>query len=210
MIVERIKDSRVIPVIALEDADDAVPLCKALEAGGLEVAEITFRTDAAADALRIVQEEFPEFVLGAGTVTRVEEVDAAHQAGAQFAVAPGLNPLVVERAQQIGLPFFPGVCTPSDVEAALQLGCRTLKFFPAGAMGGARMLKSLYGPYRHRGVEFIPTGGVNAENLSDYLTTPGVIAVGGSWVASRSLLQDREWPRITKLASEAVRIAAGR
>lgn len=207
MIVERIKESRVIPVIALEDADDAVPLCKALKAGGLEVAEITFRTDAAAPALRIVKEQFPEFALGAGTVTRVDEVDAAMEAGAQFAVAPGLNPLVVERAQEIGLPFFPGVCTPSDVEAALQLGCRTLKFFPAGAMGGTTMLKSLYGPYRHRGVEFIPTGGVKAANLAEYLAGPGVIAVGGSWVVSRDLLRTRQWAKVTELASEAVRIA---
>lgn len=209
MIARRISEARVIPVIALEDAADAVPLCKALEAGGLKVAEVTFRTAAARDALRTVKEQFPDFALGAGTVTTVEEVDAARESGAQFAVAPGLNPKVVRHAQEVGLPFFPGVCTPSDVEAALELGCKLLKFFPAGAMGGVSMLKALYGPYRHRGVQFLPTGGVSAANLAEYLSTPGVVAIGGTWIVAKDLLNARDWARVTQLTAEAVRVAAG-
>lgn len=208
MVLEKIEACRVIPVIVLEDAADAVPLCEALQAGRLHVAEITFRTRAAEEALRIVKERFPDFALGAGTVTTEQELEAAAEAGAQFAVAPGLNPRIVRRAQQLGLPFFPGVCTPSDIEAALECGCRVLKYFPAGAMGGVAMLKALYGPYRHRGVRFIPTGGVNAANLTEYLSAPGVIAVGGSWVAPRALISAGDWDGITDLAAEAVRMAS--
>ena len=144
-IQQRIQTARIIPVIALDDAADAVPLCQALRAGGLKVAEITFRTAAAAEAIRIVSREFPEFVLGAGTVTRIEEVDTAREAGAGFAVAPGCNPRIVRRAQEVGLEFFPGVCTPSDIEQALELGCTLLKYFPAGTMGGLKTIQTLHG-----------------------------------------------------------------
>jgi len=208
MIVERIEKGRVIPVIALEDPADAVPLCQALKAGGLEVAEITFRTPAAREAMRIVAGEFPEFILGAGTITTTDEVDAAKEAGAQFAVSPGLNPLVLRRAQEVGLPFFPGVCTPTEVETALALGCTLLKHFPTGAVGGLKFIKALYGPYAHRGVRFIPTGGVTAENLAEYLAHPAVAAVGGSWLTARPLLEARDWDKVTELTREAVRIAS--
>ena len=207
MIIERIEKGKIIPVIALEDAGDAVALCTALRDGGLEVAEITFRTAAAPDAIRAVASEFPEFALGAGTVTTLEEVDAAKEAGAQFAVAPGLNPDIVERAQEIGLPFFPGVATPSEVECALSLDCQLLKFFPAGDMGGVKMIKSLYGPYVHRGVRFIPTGGVSASNLKEYLNAPGVVAIGGSWIVDKQLLKDKNWAEVTRLTAEAVKVA---
>ena len=209
MIEQRIEQDRIIPVIALEDAADAVPLCKALKAGGLAVAEITFRTKAAREILTTVAQEFPEFMLGAGTVTVLDEVEAAKEAGAQFAVAPGFNPKIVKRAQELDLPFFPGVCTPSEVEAALDLGCRILKFFPAGAMGGLKMTKSLYGPYSHRGVKFIPTGGVNADNLAEYIAHPAILAVGGSWIVSKNLLKAKDWSRVTELTREAVQIVAG-
>ncbi len=208
MIEKRIEKSGVIPVIAMEDAADAVPLCKALQAGGLTVAEVTFRTKAAREILTTVAQEFPEFILGAGTVTLLDEVEAAKEAGAQFAVAPGFNPKIVTRAQELGLPFFPGVCTPSEVESALELGCRILKFFPAGAMGGLKMIKALYGPYRHRGVKFVPTGGVNAGNLAEYIAHPAVLAVGGSWIVSKDLLHVKAWDKVTMLAREAVQIAA--
>ena len=208
-IEQRISDARIIPVIALDDAADAVPLCKALSVGGLQVAEITFRTAAAAEAIRIVAREFPEFVLGAGTVTRPEEVDAAVAAGAQFAVAPGCNPRIVRRAQEAGLPFFPGVCTPSDIEVALEMGCAVLKFFPADAMGGLKTVKALYAPYAHRGVRFIPTGGVTAENMSEYLKSPAVAAVGGTWLATRELVAKREWAQIADRTHQAVEAAAG-
>ncbi len=208
MIVEQIKKTRIVPVIALEDAGDAVELCKALKAGGLEVAEITFRTKAAREALKIVANEFPEFMLGAGTVTTLDELEAAKEAGAQFAVAPGLNPKIVSRAQELGLPFYPGICTPSDIEAALDLGCQTLKFFPAGAIGGVKMIKAIYAPYKHRGIEFIPTGGVTADNLTEYLSAPGVIAIGGSWIVAKDLLAAKNWDEVTNLTKIAIEVAA--
>jgi 2-dehydro-3-deoxyphosphogluconate aldolase/(4S)-4-hydroxy-2-oxoglutarate aldolase len=207
MIEQRIQQDRITPVIALEDAADAVPLCKALKTGGLAVAEITFRTKAAPEVLSTVAQEFPEFMLGAGTVTLLDEVEAAKEAGAQFAVAPGFNPKIVKRAQELDLPFFPGVCTPSEVEAALDLGCRILKFFPAGALGGLKMIKALYGPYSHRGVKFIPTGGVSADNLAEYIAHPAVLAVGGTWIVSKALLKAKDWSRVTELTREAVQIA---
>ncbi|MFP4381641.1 MAG: bifunctional 4-hydroxy-2-oxoglutarate aldolase/2-dehydro-3-deoxy-phosphogluconate aldolase [Candidatus Sumerlaeia bacterium] len=204
MILEKIEKGRIIPVIALENAQDAAPLCEALQDGGLQVAEITFRTKAAPEAIRIVAKEFPDFALGAGTVTTLEEVEAAKEAGAQFAVAPGLNPKIVDRAKEMGLPFFPGVCTPSEVEAALDRDCKILKFFPAGAMGGLSMIKALYGPYKHRGVRFIPTGGITAANAVDYLANEAVLAVGGSWIVDKKLLAARDWKSVTRLTREAL------
>lgn len=208
LIPERIEKSRIVPVIALENAAQAIPLCRALEKGGLKVAEITFRTKAAPDAIKIIASQFPEFALGAGTVTRIEEVDAAKEAGAQFAVAPGLNPKIVRRAQEVGLPFFPGICTPSEIEAALDLGCSLLKYFPAGAMGGPKMLKAVHAPYAHRGVRFIPTGGISLENMKEYLACPGVAAIGGTWLVTAKLLEAGDFETITKLTREAVAVAA--
>ncbi|NQU42973.1 bifunctional 4-hydroxy-2-oxoglutarate aldolase/2-dehydro-3-deoxy-phosphogluconate aldolase [bacterium] len=204
MIVERIEKSRIIPVIALDTAADVVPLCEALQAGGLEVAEITFRTLAAREAIRIAADKFPDFALGAGTVTTIDEVEAAKEAGAQFAVAPGLNPKIVRRAQELDLPFFPGVMTPSEIEAALDMDCQLLKFFPAGAAGGLNMIKSLYAPYAHRGVRFIPTGGVALENMTEYLSHPGVAAIGGSWLVDKKLLKAKDWVGVMRLTQEAV------
>jgi 2-dehydro-3-deoxyphosphogluconate aldolase/(4S)-4-hydroxy-2-oxoglutarate aldolase len=205
-IEQRIRAAGVIPVIALEHARDAVPLCAALAAGGLCVAEITFRTAAAPEAMALVRREFPDFLLGAGTVTLAGELDRAVATGAGFAVAPGLNPRIVQRAQQAGLPFFPGVCTPTEIEAALELGCTLLKFFPAGAMGGLKILGDLYAPYKHRGVRFIPTGGISATNLGDYLSHPGVLACGGSWLATGAMIKGQAWEQITRLAREAVEL----
>jgi len=206
-LLARIGRGRVIPVIALEEAADAVPLCRALAAGGLEVAEVTFRTAAAREILQIVAREFPEFLLGAGTVTRPEEAEAAKEAGAQFAVAPGFNPKVVRRARELDLPFFPGVATPSEIEGALDAGCSVMKYFPSGALGGAKMLKSVYGPYKHLGVRFIPTGGIDAGNLAEYLSLPGVLAVGGSWLVAPPLLKAKNWPEVTRLTREALEIS---
>lgn len=208
-ISDQIKAARIVPVIALEDADKAVPLCKALAAGGLEVAEITYRTTAAAEAIRVVAKEFPSFALGAGTVTLHSELESAIDAGARFAVAPGCNPEIVKAAQAAGLPFFPGVCTPSDIELALSCNCQTLKFFPAGAMGGVSTLKALYAPYKHRGIHFVPTGGIKAANMLEYLQTPGVIAIGGSWIVANDLIAANDWETITALTTEAVQAAAG-
>jgi 2-dehydro-3-deoxyphosphogluconate aldolase/(4S)-4-hydroxy-2-oxoglutarate aldolase len=206
-ILAAVAAARIVPVIVLEKAADAVPLCKALAAGGLQVAEITFRTAAAKEAIAIVAREFPDFVLGAGTVTTPEEVAAARSAGARFAVAPGCNPDIVKLAQAAGLPFWPGVCTPSDVERALAIGCTTLKFFPAVAAGGIPMVKSLHAPYQHRGVRFVATGGIETGNLKEWLSTPGVIAIGGTWMVAPKLIQAGNWAEITRLTAAAVAIA---
>lgn len=203
-IEERIEAGRIVPIISLEDAADAAPLCRALEAGGLKTAEITFRTPAARDAIALVAREFPDFALGAGTVTTVAEVDAAKAAGAQFAVSPGFNPRIVDRAKQVGLPFFPGVCTPSEIEAALERGLTLLKFFPASNMGGPAGIKAVHAPYAHRGVRFIALGGVKAENVKAYLDTPGVVAAGGSWIADKAVVAEKDWTEIERRARKAL------
>ncbi len=207
-ILSVIRVHRIVPVIALERAEQTVPLLTALAKGGLEVAEITFRTAAAREALTIAAKQFPTFALGAGTVTTREELAAAIGAGARFAVAPGCNPTIVNAANDAGLPFFPGVCSPSDIERALELGCTTLKFFPAAQAGGTAMIKALYAPYQHRGINFIPTGGIELKNMPEYLTTPGVLAVGGSWIVSSVLIKAGNWAEITRLTAEAVATAA--
>lgn len=205
-IVQQLAQAKVIPVVALDRAEDAVPMCEALQAGGLPVAEITFRTKAAPEAIRLAREAFPDFLIGAGTVTRIEELEQAQAVGAQFAVAPGVNPVILNRAQEIGFDFFPGVCTPSDVETALQCGVNFLKFFPAEAAGGLNMLGALYGPYAHRVEGFMPTGGVNIGNLNTYLAHPAVACVGGTWIAPKALLAEQNWSEIERLAREAVEL----
>lgn len=206
-ILATIQARRIVPVIALERADQTVPLLRALAAGGLEVAEITFRTAAARDAIAIAAREFPTFALGAGTVTTRAELAAAITAGARFAVAPGCNPTIINAAHDAGLPFFPGVCSPSDIERALELGCTTLKFFPAAQAGGTPMIKALYAPYQHLGISFIPTGGIDLKNMPEYLATPGVLAIGGSWIVSGALIKAGNWSEITRLTAEAVAAA---
>lgn len=193
----------VVPVVAIEDAADAVPLADALSAGGLPVAEITFRTAAAPEVMRILHGERPDMLVGAGTVLTPAQAEQARECGASFAVAPGFNPEVVRTAQKLGLPFFPGVMTPSDIEGALSLGCATLKFFPAGAAGGVKLLKALAAPYAHLGVGFMPTGGVTAENLADYLSVKSVLAVGGTWIATTEAIREGDWAGITARAAEA-------
>jgi len=200
---QRLRALRIVPVIAIDRADDIVPVCEALGAGGLSVAEVTFRTDAGRDALRIARERFPDFLIGAGTVTLPEEVQLAADAGAHFAVAPGTSPVIVARAAELGLPFFPGVCTPTDIELALSLGARLMKFFPAEAAGGLPMVSALHAPYKHRGVSFMPTGGVKPENLAAYLASPAVAAVGGTWIVTSELVMERRFDRIEALAREA-------
>lgn len=186
----------VVPVIAMDSVDAAIPLADALIAGGLPVAEITFRTAAAADVIRKLAEERPALLVGAGTVLTEDNVRAAKDCGARFAVAPGLNPTTVAKARDVGLPFVPGVATPSDIEQGLALGCQLLKFFPAGNLGGPAMLKSLSGPYAHTGVRFVPTGGVNAANLADYLGLSVVAAVGGTWIAKTADFAEGRWREI--------------
>jgi 2-dehydro-3-deoxyphosphogluconate aldolase/(4S)-4-hydroxy-2-oxoglutarate aldolase len=179
-VVERLRALRVVPVIVIESPRDAIPLAEALANGGLPCAEITFRTPAAVESLSLIARARPDFLVGAGTVLTPQQADLALESGARFAVSPGTNPRVVEHCRRIGLPFFPGVATPSDVEAALDLGVRTVKFFPAEPMGGLRYLKAIAAPYGE--LTFMPTGGITRDTLEDYLGFPRVVACGGSWM----------------------------
>jgi 2-dehydro-3-deoxyphosphogluconate aldolase/(4S)-4-hydroxy-2-oxoglutarate aldolase len=206
-IVEALSLVRVVPVIAINEAEDALHICEALQAGGLNVAEITFRTPAAREGLKLAVKAFPDFLIGAGTVTQKVELEIAVDTGANFAVAPGLNPVILEYAASRELPFIPGICTPSDIEQGLQLGCTMLKYFPAEAAGGLKMLSAMYAPYAHRGVRFMPTGGVSLSNLEEYLSHPAVAAIGGTWLVAKSLVEEKNWSEITRLTKEAVQIA---
>ena len=206
--LDRIAQRRIVPVVVLDNEESAEPLAEALLAGGLDVMEITFRTAAAAGAIRRIAARFPEILLGAGTLVEREQVLRARDAGAVFGLAPGLNPAIIEAATGCGLQFSPGVMTPSEVEQALALGCKLLKFFPAETAGGIGMLKALAGPYGHTGVRFIPTGGVTSKNLGDYLKLPIVAAIGGSWMVDKALVAAGRWEEITKLTREALDAAA--
>ena len=207
---DKLREYGIVPVVAVDTVDHGLQLCEALLEGGLPVAEITFRTDAAEATIRAAAKQFPEIILGAGTVLNVENLKRAIDAGARFAVAPGCNPTVVSAAMEQNFPFTPGICTPSDLEQAVQLGAKLLKFFPAKAIGGPAFLKSLIGPYGHLGVEFCPTGGISQDNMMDYLAFPEVAFVGGSWVAKKDMIRDEQWDTISSLAKAAVAAAKQR
>jgi 2-dehydro-3-deoxyphosphogluconate aldolase/(4S)-4-hydroxy-2-oxoglutarate aldolase len=207
VILQRLRELRIVPVIVIDDPEAAVPVAEALVAGGLPCAEVTFRTAAGANALHRIAEALPEVHLGAGTVLSPSQVDAACDAGARFIVAPGFNARVVDRCLELGLPVFPGVCTPTEVEAALEKGLRTLKFFPAEPMGGLPFLKALAAPYGD--AEFIPTGGINAGNLGAWLAFPKVVACGGSWMVAPDWIRARDFERVRTETENAVRIARG-
>jgi 2-dehydro-3-deoxyphosphogluconate aldolase/(4S)-4-hydroxy-2-oxoglutarate aldolase len=193
---EALKDYGVIPVIAIDNVQSALPMADALIEGGLPVAEITFRTAAAAEVIATLQKQRPRLILGAGTILSVENLRLAKQYGAQFGVSPGLNPEIVREAQKLNLPLIPGIATPTDIESALGLGVNVLKFFPAEASGGATMIKALSGPYAHMGVRFMPTGGVNLNNLEAYLSLPTVMMVGGTWIAKKETIAAKQWDKI--------------
>jgi 2-dehydro-3-deoxyphosphogluconate aldolase/(4S)-4-hydroxy-2-oxoglutarate aldolase len=208
MIFDDLSRHGVVPVIAIDDAAAALPLADALIAGGLPVAEITFRTAAARDAIAAIAAHRPQMIVGAGTVLDEAQVDASVAAGARFALSPGLDGAVLEHARARGLPFAPGIMTPSDVQAALRAGCGMVKFFPAVAAGGPAMLKSIAAPYAHTGLGFNPTGGVTLETLGDWLSIPEVRAVGGTWIATRADIAAGNWDRITANARGAVAAVA--
>lgn len=205
--MELILKKRVVPVAVLDKVEDAVPLAKALSDGGLPIIEVTFRTPAAADCIRAIKQALPAMLVGAGTLLDADQVKRAKEAGAQFGVAPGLNETVVKASLALGMPFVPGVMTPSEVECALALGCKLQKLFPASVAGGLEMLKALAGPYDHTGVKFIPLGGVNAKTAADYLALPIVAAIGGSWMCDKKLIAGKDWAQITRLTKEAVALA---
>ena len=196
----------VVPVIAIDSADAALPLADALIEGGLPVAEITFRTAAAAEVIAKIAKERSGLLLGAGTVLTAENLRKAKDTGARFGVAPGLNPDVVTEAGRLGLPFIPGVITPSEIEQALSLGVKLLKYFPAEAFGGLKVIKALSAPYAHAGVKFMPTGGVTLANLPDYLASDAVACVGGTWIASREAIAEKKWDQIRENCRAAVEI----
>lgn len=187
-IVQRMRELRVVPVIVIDNPKHALPLAEALAEGGLPCAEITFRTAAAAESLASIAKHHPDFLVGAGTVLTPEQADKALECGAQFAVAPGMNPRVVEHCMKIGLPMFPGVCTPSEIESAMSFGVETVKFFPAEPSGGIRYLKAISAPYGD--LQFIPTGGITRDSLGGYLSFKHVVACGGSWMAPKEWIAD--------------------
>lgn len=196
----------VIAVLMIDRVEDAVPLAQALLAGGVNGIELTLRTDAALESLRRIRSEVPEMTVGVGTILTPKQVNEAKEAGASFGVAPGMNPRVVAEAVRIGLPFAPGICTPTDIELALEAGCRVLKLFPSEPCGGLPYLRSISAPFAHLGVEFIPLGGVGAGNAAHYLREPSVLALGGSWLAPKDIIAKGGWDTITALSREATDI----
>jgi 2-dehydro-3-deoxyphosphogluconate aldolase/(4S)-4-hydroxy-2-oxoglutarate aldolase len=206
-VLQKIADVGLVPVVRLDSPDQALPLGRALVAGGLPVAEVTFRTDAAEESIKRLTAELPHLLVGAGTVTTVDQVERAVAAGAQFIVSPGFNPKVVSCCVDRGVPITPGMNSPSQIEQGLELGLTVLKFFPAEQSGGLDMLKAFAGPYS--GVRYIPTGGIGPKNLADYLSFNKVLAVGGSWMVKPELIAAGNYAEITRLSREAVLIALG-
>lgn len=199
--LDRLAALRVVPVLTAEDPDEAERACEALLAGGLTAVEITFRTDAAAEAIRRVADTV-DLLVGAGTVQSTEQLERAVGSGARFAVAPGTNAAVVEAARDRGIPFVPGVATPSEIERARALGCRVLKVFPAALLGGPAFLRAVAPVYPD--VRFVPTGGIGPDNLASYLELPSVLACAGTWLCERALLRERRFDEIERRARDAV------
>ncbi len=203
-IANRVHTTGIVAVLVIDREEDGPPLAKALLAGGVDVMELTLRTPAALGALRRIRAEVPEMLAGAGTVLTPAQVEEVKAAGAEFAVSPGVNPRVLQAAKDAGLPFAPGIATPTDIEQALEFDCKVLKFFPAEPSGGLAYLKAVAAPYQHLGVKFLPLGGLNEKNMASYLADPLVAAIGGSWLAPRDAIREGRWDHITTLASNAV------
>ncbi len=206
-VLDQISKIGIVPVVKIDREEDALPLAKALCAGGLPCAEVTFRTSAAAGAIKIMTENFPNMCVGAGTVLNKEQVDAAVEAGAKFIVSPGLNPNTVKYCIEKGVPVTPGTSSPSDIEQAIELGLDVVKFFPAEQSGGLAKIKAMAAPYVN--MKFMPTGGINAKNLTSYLDFPKIIACGGSWMVPGDLINAGEWDKIEQLTREAVQTMLG-
>lgn len=203
-VAKRFSEIGIIPVVVLNDAKDAEPLGKALMEGGLPAAEVTFRTAAAEESIRIMSEKFPDMFVGAGTVLTVEQVDKAVGAGAKFIVSPGFDPEVVDYCISKNIPVFPGLITPSELAQAVKRGLEYVKFFPAEAFGGLNTIKNLAAPYPM--VKFMPTGGVNPKNVEDYLNCDKIYACGGTWMVKADLIKNGEWDKIKELTAEAAAI----
>ena len=201
-VLEKIQKIGIAPVVVLDDAKDAAPLAKALIDGGLPCAEVTFRTAAAEECIRIMSEQFPEMFVGAGTVLTTEQVDRAVAAGAKFIVSPGLNPRIVKYCVEKGITITPGCTNPSDIEQAIENGLEVVKFFPAEQAGGLPMIKAMAAPYV--GMKFMPTGGISPKNVKEYLAYDRIIACGGSWMVKGDLVKAGDFAKITELCKEAV------
>ena len=206
-ITEQIQNLAVVPVVVLEDTEDALPLAKALCEGGLPCAEVTFRTDAAEESIKIMTEAFPDMLVGAGTVLTAEQVDQAVKAGAKFIVSPGFDPEIVDYCISKDIPVFPGCITPSEVAQAVKRGLKVIKFFPAEQFGGIAAIKALAAPYTD--IKFMPTGGINPKNLENYLSNDKIIACGGSWMVKGNLIKEGRFDEIRILTAEAVKLASG-
>ena len=203
---ETIQKMGVLPVVVLDDAKDAEPIAKALVEGGLPCAEVTFRTEAAEESIRIMTKEFPEMIVGAGTVLTIDQVDRAVTAGAKFIVSPGFDPEIVDYCLEKDIPVYPGCITPSEVAQAVKRGLKVIKFFPAEQFGGLSTIKALAAPYT--GIKFMPTGGVSAKNLESYLSFDKIVACGGSWMVKGDLVKAGKFDEIKALVAEAVQLVA--
>lgn len=204
-IAEKFQKFGVVPVVVLEDTKDAVPLAKALVEGGLPCAEVTFRTEAAEESIRLMAEQFPEMLVGAGTVLTTEQVDAAVGAGAKFIVSPGFDPKIVDYCLEKDIPVFPGCITPSEVAQAVKRGLKVVKFFPAEQFGGVATIKAMAAPYTM--LKFMPTGGVSLKNLKDYLSCDKILCCGGSWMVKGDMIKAGEFDKISEMAKDAVALA---
>ena len=203
-VLKQMSEFGIIPVVVLNDTKDAEPLGKALVEGGIPCAEVTFRTDAAEESIRIMSEKFPEMLVGAGTILTTEQVDRAVAAGAKFIVSPGLNPKVVKYCVEKNIPVTPGIITPGEMEQAIELGLEVVKFFPAESFGGLKTIKSMAAPYNK--MMFMPTGGINPENVKEYLKFDKILACGGSWMVAGNLVKEGKFDEITRLVAEAKEI----
>lgn len=203
-LIEKLRQLKVVPVIALDDAEDILPLADTLAENGLPVAEITFRSEAAAEAIRLLRANRPDFLIAAGTVLTAEQVVLAKSSGADFVVTPGFNPKIVQLCQDLDFPITPGVNNPMSIEAALEMGLTAMKFFPAEASGGVKMIKALLGPYAQ--LQIMPTGGIGLHNIKDYLAIPNIVACGGSWFVEKKLIQAKNWAEIGRLVKEVVEL----
>jgi 2-dehydro-3-deoxyphosphogluconate aldolase/(4S)-4-hydroxy-2-oxoglutarate aldolase len=201
-IIDRMKKAGVVAGFSVDKVEHAVPIAKALFAGGLDVIELTLRTDAALAALKTICEKVPQIVAGVGTILTPEQAQQVQVAGASFGVAPGMNPDVIKACKNLGLPFAPGIENPTDLEAAISLGCRFVKFFPSEAAGGLAYLRSMSTPYSHLNIKYFPLGGINSDNMIDYLNEPNVPTVGGSWIVKKELVENEDWVAITARAKD--------
>jgi len=209
-LAERLARSGVVAVVTVENPDDAGPIARALLAGGVGAIELTFRTARAAEAIRRIRAEVPEIRAGAGTRLNRAHVEAAIEVGAEFGVAPGCNPSTIAAARDCGLPFAPGVMTPTDMEIALEHGCRVLKYFPASNLAGPAALETMAAPFAHLGLRFIPLVGINLASLPQWLASPSVLGVGGSWLAPRDVIQRKDWAALQRNAEQAAEVVRAR